>query len=124
MPRSTSVGFGKLSVPSLREALDTQTSNYIRDHFHEGVATVFSDPESSSTFTVLIVANKYNPSNFWSVVHLHCSLVLTVSRVIVRSGRWRSQYVIDLANGTIKGKVLINVHYYEQGNVRDGCLLA
>jgi len=45
------------------------------------------------------VVNKYNPSNFWS-------------------GRWRARYTIDLELGLVNGKVLVNVHYYEQGNVQ------
>ena len=34
-----------------------------------------------------------------------------------RSGRWRSEYRIDLQDGKVDGKILVNVHYYEQGNV-------
>jgi hypothetical protein len=37
--------------------------------------------------------------------------------MIERSGRWRSKYVIDLSENTISGKILVNIHYYEQGNV-------
>ena len=35
-----------------------------------------------------------------------------------RSGRWRSEYILDLAAQTLTGKILLNVHYYEQGNVQ------
>lgn len=35
-----------------------------------------------------------------------------------RSGRWRSEYVLDLDENKVDGKILANVHYYEQGNVR------
>ena len=35
-----------------------------------------------------------------------------------RSGRWRSEYIIDTAAKTLEGKILVNVHYYEQGNVQ------
>ncbi|KAG8984840.1 F-actin-capping protein subunit alpha [Tulasnella sp. 427] len=80
---------------SFRQVLDTLT--YLQDHYHDGVASVFV--LSPSSFSLVLVANKYNPSNFWS-------------------GRWRSRYVIDLDRGQILGKVLINVHYYEQGNVQ------
>ena len=41
---------------------------------------------------------------------------------IIRSGRWRSQYIIDLQKGEVTGDVMINVHYYEQGNVSDSLL--
>ncbi|KAG8897097.1 F-actin-capping protein subunit alpha [Tulasnella sp. 403] len=82
-----------------REALESNADIYIRDHFNDGVVSVFSDPSSPSKFTVVTVTNKYNPGNFWS-------------------GRWRSKYAIDLEKGVVSGKVLINVHYYEQGNVQ------
>ena len=36
-----------------------------------------------------------------------------------RSGRWRSDYTIDFTSKQIIGKILVNVHYYEQGNVCD-----
>jgi len=51
---------------------------------------------------IQLVANKYNPSNFWS-------------------GRWRSKYEVDLDNKSVTGGIQISVHYYEQGNV---CVLA
>lgn len=35
-----------------------------------------------------------------------------------RSGRWRSEYLVDLNKNQVVGKVLVNVHYYEQGNVK------
>ncbi|KAH7922036.1 F-actin capping protein, alpha subunit [Leucogyrophana mollusca] len=83
---------------SLRAALESSALSYLSSHYHDGVATVFATP-GSSRFTVQIVANKYNPSNFWS-------------------GRWRSEYVVNLDDHTIEGKVFVNVHYYEQGNVQ------
>lgn len=49
-------------------------------------------------FVIQLVANKYNPSNFWS-------------------GRWRSKYEVDLDSKTVTGSIQISVHYYEQGNV-------
>lgn len=40
------------------------------------------------------------------------------SDVARRSGRWRSEYIVDLDSRTLDGKILLNVHYYEQGNVQ------
>ncbi|TFK52263.1 F-actin capping protein, alpha subunit [Heliocybe sulcata] len=82
-----------------RAALESSTLTYLNSHFHEGVASVFATPGSPSKFTVQIVANKYNPTNFWA-------------------GRWRSAYTIDLEQEVVSGKILVNVHYYEQGNVQ------
>ncbi|TFY61278.1 hypothetical protein EVJ58_g4608 [Rhodofomes roseus] len=82
-----------------RAALETASITYLSAHFHDGVTSVFPTPGLATRFFVQIVANKYNPSNFWS-------------------GRWRSEYVVDLESKQIKGRMLVNVHYYEQGNVQ------
>jgi len=84
---------------SFRAALEASTLTYLAAHYHDGVTAVFSVPSSSSQFIIQIVANKYNPSNFWS-------------------GRWRSEYKIDVDAKTVDGRMLVNVHYYEQGNVQ------
>ncbi|KAI1794825.1 F-actin-capping protein subunit alpha [Ganoderma leucocontextum] len=113
-PRSrTSFRFDHLSLESsepahvepdsesepFRVALETAALQYLQAHYHDGVASVFPVAGSSTRFILQIVANKYNPANFWS-------------------GRWRSEYVLDTAAQTLVGKILLNVHYYEQGNVQ------
>ncbi|KAF8526104.1 F-actin-capping protein subunit alpha [Gautieria morchelliformis] len=80
-----------------RAALETAALAYITDHFQEGVATVFAN--SATNYVIQFVANKYNPLNYWS-------------------GRWRSEYLVDIDEAKLDGKVLINVHYFEQGNVQ------
>ncbi|KAI6044705.1 F-actin capping protein alpha subunit [Pisolithus marmoratus] len=87
-----------IDVEPLRAALESSALAYISAHYHDGVVAVFS-VQLHNQFIVQIVANKYNPSNYWS-------------------GRWRSQYYIDFDSKMIEGKVLVNVHYYEQGNVQ------
>ncbi|KZT09326.1 F-actin capping protein, alpha subunit [Laetiporus sulphureus 93-53] len=82
-----------------RVALEASLLTYLAAHFNDGVASVFSTPGSATRFCIQIVANKYNPSNYWS-------------------GRWRSEYVVDLEERKLTGKLLVNVHYYEQGNVQ------
>ncbi|KAI0264027.1 F-actin capping protein, alpha subunit [Gloeopeniophorella convolvens] len=82
-----------------RLALENATIQYLSSHFNDGTASVFATPNSATHFTIQIVANKYNPVNFWS-------------------GRWRSEYIVDLDARTIAGRILANVHYYEQGNVQ------
>lgn len=81
----------------LRAALESSALSYLNAHYYGGVAAVFSG--TPNQFVVQVVANKYNPSNFWS-------------------GRWRSHYDIDFDNRTIRGRILLNIHYYEQGNVQ------
>ncbi|QRW00476.1 F-actin-capping protein subunit alpha-2 [Ceratobasidium sp. AG-Ba] len=82
-----------------RLALEESTIRYLAEHFQEGVSSVFTSTSNNNTYIIQIVANKYNPQNFWS-------------------GRWRSEYIINLDKGEVTGKVLVNVHYYEQGNVQ------
>ncbi|EMD40291.1 hypothetical protein CERSUDRAFT_110894 [Gelatoporia subvermispora B] len=82
-----------------RAALEQSSLTYLVAHFHDGVASVFPIEGSISRFIIQIVANKYNPSNYWS-------------------GRWRSEYIVDLDERQLQGKILVNVHYYEQGNVQ------
>lgn len=82
-----------------REALQQASLNYLLAHYTSGVSSVFSIPDAPDQYTIQVVANKYNPTNFWS-------------------GRWRSEYRVNLAERTLEGKILVNVHYYEQGNVQ------
>lgn len=55
--------------------------------------------EGDSKLAMLIVSNKYSPNNYWN-------------------GRWRSLYIFDPASGALEGSVKVDVHYYEDGNVR------
>jgi capping protein alpha len=45
------------------------------------------------------VANKYSPTNYWN-------------------GRWRSSYFYSPSSGGLTGTIKVDVHYYEDGNVR------
>ncbi|KAJ3476636.1 hypothetical protein NLI96_g11028 [Meripilus lineatus] len=73
-----------------RVALETSCLTYLSAHFHSGVTSVFPTSDNSSRFTIQIVANKYNPNNFWS-------------------GRWRSEYIVDLAARSLEGKILVQL---------------
>ena len=79
---------------------------------------------------ILIVANKYSPSNFWCLsspippslpILLHPALIPStpaVSNSRRRNGRWRSAYHLTPGSGALRGRVHADVHYYEDGNVR------
>ncbi|THV05216.1 F-actin capping protein, alpha subunit [Dendrothele bispora CBS 962.96] len=82
-----------------RSSLEKASLTYLLAHFHDGVASVFSKQGAQNQYLLQIVANKYNPSNYWS-------------------GRWRSEYLVNLNENTVEGKILVNIHYYEQGNVQ------
>jgi capping protein alpha len=36
----------------------------------------------------------------------------------LRNGRWRSLYIFDPSSGSLEGSIKVDVHYYEDGNVR------
>ncbi|PNY28204.1 F-actin-capping protein subunit alpha [Tolypocladium capitatum] len=71
---------------------------YVKEHFANAAYGVYPI-ESDSKIAVVIVANKYSPNNFWN-------------------GRWRSVYTVDPASGNLEGSIKVDVHYYEDGNVR------
>lgn len=62
---------------------------------------------ANPVYTLQIVGNRYNPQNFWYV---------SSERADARTGRWRSTWTVDPERVT--GTIHVDVHYYEQGNVR------
>lgn len=37
---------------------------------------------------------------------------------LLRNGRWRSLYLVDPSSSSLDGTIRVDVHYYEDGNVR------
>ncbi|CAK7201114.1 F-actin-capping protein subunit alpha [Sporothrix eucalyptigena] len=74
-------------------------STYVKDHYERPAFGVYPLADDDSKLAILIVSNKYSPQNFWN-------------------GRWRSRYVYDPASGSLEGNIRVDVHYYEDGNVR------
>ncbi|ORY62560.1 F-actin-capping protein subunit alpha [Pseudomassariella vexata] len=73
-------------------------STYAREHYANAAYGVYPI-ENDSKVAIVLVANKYSPNNFWN-------------------GRWRSLYVFEPTSGTLEGSLKVDVHYYEDGNVR------
>ncbi|EAA28314.2 subunits of heterodimeric actin filament capping protein Capz [Neurospora crassa] len=73
-------------------------SAYVKEHFPNAAYGAYPI-ENDTKVAVVIVANKYSPNNFWN-------------------GRWRSLYIYDPSNNSIEGSIKVDVHYYEDGNVR------
>ncbi|KAI9900633.1 hypothetical protein N3K66_004895 [Trichothecium roseum] len=71
---------------------------YIKEHFRNASFGVYPI-DSDSKVAVVIVASKYSPNNFWN-------------------GRWRSFYIFDPSTSSLEGSIKVDVHYYEDGNVR------
>ncbi|CAK7214990.1 F-actin-capping protein subunit alpha [Sporothrix bragantina] len=85
---------GDLATSTLK-ALAT----YVKDHYERPAFGVYPLADDNNKIAILIVSNKYSPQNFWN-------------------GRWRSRYVYDPASNTLEGNIRVDVHYYEDGNVR------
>lgn len=90
-------------VEPYRAAFDDEAAKYVQEHYPHGATTVYGKKQGSQNkIVVAISASKFNPSNFWN-------------------GRWRSVWQITFSSSgqaTIDGKIQVNVHYYEDGNVQ------
>ena len=89
--------------------LDSQNADLIRslqksfasstaEHFPASTVGIYPI-QSDSAVAILLVANKYSPQNFWN-------------------GRWRSTYIVNPSSNSLTGTIKVDVHYYEDGNVR------
>lgn len=79
---------------SLSKALST----HALEHYPASTCAVIPT-DSDSSLAILLVANRYSPSNFWN-------------------GRLRTLYTYVPSSSTLGGKLKCDVHYYEDGNVR------
>jgi len=68
------------------------------EHFPSSTIGVYPT-DSDSSIAILLVANKYSPQNYWN-------------------GRWRSTYLLNPFSNSVTGSIKVDVHYYEDGNVR------
>jgi len=81
-------------IRSLQDAFSTAAA----EHFPSSTVGIFPT-DSDSGLAILLVANKYSPQNFWN-------------------GRWRSMYLLNPSSRSVNGEIKVDVHYYEDGNVR------
>jgi len=91
-------------VEPFRASFDDETVKYVAEHYPNGASTVYGKKKGNQfQVIVAISSSKFNPNNFWN-------------------GRWRSTWQITFSptggQATIDGKLQINVHYYEEGNVQ------
>jgi len=92
------------SLEPFRVAFDDAVSHYVQEHYLHGTSTVYAKKEGGkNTITICISSAKFNPNNFWN-------------------GRWRSVWTCKFSGGggqmEITGRLRVNVHYYEDGNVQ------
>jgi len=81
-------------VKSLLKSLST----HVQEHYPTASYGVYPI-EGDSKLAIVLVANKYSPNNFWN-------------------GRWRSLYIFSPSSSSLIGSMKVDVHYYEDGNVR------
>jgi len=92
-------------IEPYRAAFDDEAVKYVAEHYPHGATTVYSKKQGNQyKVIVAISSSKFNPGNFWN-------------------GRWRSTWQVTFSAGgggqaTIDGKIQVNVHYYEDGNVQ------
>ncbi|MDI1489793.1 MAG: F-actin-capping protein subunit alpha [Ramalina farinacea] len=84
-------------IASLHKSL----TRHATEHYPSSTLAILPPSSSSAddTITLLLSASKYSPSNFWN-------------------GRFRCTYHFSPTTSTLRGTVKVDVHYYEDGNVR------
>lgn len=83
--------------PTFYSELVKEVDSYSKSHFpSDAVFEVI--PHSSTKVNVILISEKLNKSNFYT-------------------GRWKAAYTFEEAQKA-RGNIVIDVHYYEEGNVR------
>jgi capping protein alpha len=85
-----------ICLPRNRKSLIKSLTTHASEHYPTSSTGVFP---TDSSIAILTVSNKYSPTNFWN-------------------GRWRSSYLYNPSTSTLTGIIKVDVHYYEDGNVR------
>ena len=80
-----------------RSSLDKLFSQHASEHYPSYSLSIV--PNTGATIILLLAANKYSPNNFWN-------------------GRFRCTYSYSASSNTLSGTINVDVHYYEDGNVR------
>lgn len=79
------------------KSLQKSFSSLAAEHFSSSTFGIYPI-ENDSAIAIVLVANKYSPNNFWN-------------------GRYRSTYILK-PSSSLSGVIRVDVHYYEDGNVR------
>ena len=91
----TAVDADRAHSKSLTKAL----APHVAEHYPSLPAYGVYPSSSDSTITLLVTGTKFSPTNYWN-------------------GRWRSVYTFSPETNTLTGTIKVDVHYYEDGNVR------
>ncbi|ODV97755.1 hypothetical protein PACTADRAFT_47613 [Pachysolen tannophilus NRRL Y-2460] len=77
--------------------LNKSLKTYVQEHFPSHFKSILIENEND--FIIIILDLKFSPKNFYN-------------------GKWSSFYKYDKVSQQVSGKIKINVHYFEDGNVR------
>ena len=80
-----------------RRSLYKTLSKHVSEHYPSASLGIY--PSADGSIHILTVSSKYSPSNFYN-------------------GRFRSHYTYTPSSNSLTGKITVDVHYYEDGNVR------
>ncbi|KIW04179.1 uncharacterized protein PV09_04492 [Verruconis gallopava] len=80
----------------LIKSLYKSLSKHVSEHYPSASLGIYP---SSDGVHILTVSSKYSPSNFYN-------------------GRFRSHYIYSPSSNQLRGTITVDVHYYEDGNVR------
>ncbi|RPA96720.1 F-actin-capping protein subunit alpha [Choiromyces venosus 120613-1] len=83
----------------LIKALLRDVAPHVKEHYPSSPAFGVYPVQDDAAVAVAIIGNKYSPSNYWN-------------------GRWRSTYTYTPSSSELTGTIQVDVHYYEDGNVR------
>ncbi|MCJ1420864.1 F-actin-capping protein subunit alpha [Xylographa parallela] len=123
-PHASSANLTTLRSNSLLKAVGAHAAEHYTSSTYSVCPTAASDDR---TLAILLVANKYSPSNFWypplppalPILPL-ITTTLTPLSPFHRNGRWRTTYLLTptASPPSLSGTLQVDVHYYEDGNVR------
>lgn len=92
--------YSSATLNSTQQEILDDLKKYASTNFPgEVTLAVYPTPEDPDKVAIIIISTRYNPSNFWN-------------------GDWRSEYIYDAKTKELEGKIDVQVHYYEDGNVR------
>ncbi|KAI5778185.1 F-actin-capping protein-like protein subunit alpha-1 [Geopyxis carbonaria] len=82
-----------------RKSILHSLAPHVQEHYPSSPASGVYPTSDDSGIAIVIVGNKYSPGNYWN-------------------GRWRSIYIFHPSTNSLSGEIKVDVHYYEDGNVR------